>query len=118
MNEANERLKKRTKEFAHRCVKLAFALSKNALGRHLQSQVIRSSTSVAANYRAALLGQSKAAFRAKISIVLEEIDETVFWLEFCRDEELFSIKKMEPLLKEARELTAIFYSTRKTLTRQ
>ncbi len=117
MNEANEKLKRRTKDFAHRCVKLAFLLPGNSLGRHLQNQLIRSSTSVAANYRAALLGQSKVAFKAKISIVLEEANETVFWLEFCRDEELFSIKKMELILREARELSAIFYSTRKTLAR-
>jgi len=116
MNLENEKLKKRTKEFAHRCVKLAVSLSNNSLGRHLQNQLIRSSTSVAANYRAALLGQSKAAFRAKISIVLEEADETVFWLEFCRDEDLFSTKKIGSILKEARELTAIFYSTRKSLS--
>jgi len=70
MSAANEELKQRTKEFAHRCVKLALALPKNSLGRHLQNQLIRSVTSVAANYRAAVLGQSRAAFRAKISIVL------------------------------------------------
>jgi len=118
MNEENENLKRRTKDFAHRCVKLAFSLPSDNLGRHLQGQLIRCSTSVAANYRAAILGQSKASFKAKISIVLEEADESVFWLEFCRDEKLFSVKKIAPLLKEARELTAIFYSTRKTLTRQ
>ncbi|MCF7823067.1 MAG: four helix bundle protein [Candidatus Marinimicrobia bacterium] len=67
MSEANDVLKGRTKGFAHRCVKLAFSLPNDSLGRHLQNQLIRSSTSVAANYRAALLGQSKAAFKEKIA---------------------------------------------------
>lgn len=118
MNPENEQLKKRTKEFAHRCVKLAFALPGNSLGRHLRGQLIRSSTSVAANYRAALLGQSKAMFKAKISIVLEEADESVFWLEFCLEEGLMKPAKIDSLLKEAKELTAIFFATRRTLMKR
>jgi len=77
-----EELKKRTKEFAHRYVKLALALPNNSLGDHIRKQVIRCSTSVAANYRATLLAQTKAAFISKISIVIEEADESEFWLEF------------------------------------
>jgi four helix bundle protein len=110
----SEELIKRTKDFAHRCVKLAMALPKTALGRHLRGQVIRCSTSVAANYRATCLSQSKASFIAKISIVLEEADEAAFWLEFIIDEKLMKENLMDPLLKEARELTAIFASSRKT----
>jgi len=110
----SEELIKRTKEFAHRCVKLAMALPENALGKHLRGQVIRCSTSVAANYRATCLSQSKASFVAKISIVLEETDETAFRLEFIIDEKLLKKNQVEPLLKEARELTAIFASSRKT----
>ena len=104
----------RTKEFAHRCVKLAMALPENDLGKHLRGQVIRCSTSVAANYRATCLSQSKASFVAKISIVLEETDETAFWLEFIIDEKLLKKSIVEPLLKESKELTAIFASSRKT----
>jgi len=110
----NEDLTKRTKEFAHRCVKLAMALPETALGKHLRGQIIRCSTSVAANYRATCLSQSKASFIAKISIVLEEADETAFWLEFIIDEDILSEKLVEPLLKESKELTAIFASSRKT----
>jgi len=74
-----EELKKRTKDFAHRCVKLALSLPNTILGRHLQGQLIRAATSVAANYRAACLGQSKASFTAKLSIVIEEADESVIY---------------------------------------
>ena len=109
-----EELTKRTKEFAHRCVKLAMALPETALGRYIQGQLIRCSTSVAANYRATCLSQSKASFTAKISVVLEEADETAFWLEFIIDEKLLKKNLVEPLLKEAEELTAIFASSRKT----
>ena len=107
-------LKRRTKEFAHRCVKLALVLPKNQLGNHIAGQLIRCSTSVAANYRASCLAQSKASFVAKLSIVLEETDESAFWLEFITDEELLKKNQIAPLLKEADELTAIFFSSRKT----
>ncbi|MBU1056150.1 MAG: four helix bundle protein [Proteobacteria bacterium] len=110
----SEELKKRTKEFAHRCVKLAVALPKTTLGRHLERQLTRCSTSVAANYRATLHSQSKAAFIAKISIVIEESDESEFWLEFIMDEKLMTKEKVLPLFKEGHELTSIFVATRKT----
>ncbi len=109
-----EQLKKRTKNFAHRCVKLAVSLPKTALARHIQGQLLRSSTSAAANYRAACLAHSKAAFASKISIVIEEADETVFWIEFLLEEDILSQKQCGKLLKEARELTAIFVASRKT----
>jgi four helix bundle protein len=110
----SEELIERTKEFAHRCVKLATALPETALGKHLRGQVVRCSTSVAANYRATCLSQSKASFIAKLSIVLEEADETAFWLEFIMDEKLLKKNLIELLLKEAEELTAIFASSRMT----
>ena len=113
-NMNREDLTERTKKFAHRCVKLAMALPDTALGRHIQGQVIRCSTSVAANYRAACLSQSKPSFTAKLSIVLEEADESAFWLEFIIDENLLKENMVKPLLKEAEELTAIFASSRKT----
>ena len=109
-----EQLKKRTKDFAHRCVKLALSISTSTLGNHLAKQLIRCSTSVAANYRSACLAQSKASFIAKISIVLEEADESAFWLEFIKEEKLINNELMSSLLYEANELKAIFYSSRKT----
>lgn len=110
----NENLKEQTKEFAHRCVKLALALPDTPLGRHIRGQLIRCSTSVAANYRAACLGQSKAIFIAKLSIVLEECDESCFWLEFIIEENLLKISLVEPLFKEGQELKAIFIVSLKT----
>lgn len=77
---------KRTKEFAHRCVKLALSLPKTYLGNHIKGQLIRCGTSVAANYRAACLAISRPAFTSKLSIVIEEADEAEFWLEFIIDE--------------------------------
>jgi four helix bundle protein len=109
-----EELKNRTKKFAHRCVKLALELPKSTLANHIRKQIIRCSTSVASNYRAALLAQTKAAFISKISIVVEEADETEFWLEFIMDEKLMQRKKVLPLYNEAHELSSIFISTRRT----
>ena len=110
----DKELKNRTKDFAHRCVKLSLALPKTNLGNHIAGQLIRCSTSVASNYRASCLAQSRASFVAKLSIVLEETDESAFWLEFIIDEALLKEKLVEPLLKESEELTAIFVSSRKT----
>ena len=110
-------LKKRTKEFAHRCIKLTAALPNSYLGNHLRSQLTRSATSVAANYRAACLAQTRPSFIAKLSIVVEEIDETLFWLEFICEEGLIEKTHMYAIQKEANELTAIFISTRKTASK-
>ena len=107
-------LKTRTKEFAHRCVKLSMALPDSYLGNHINAQLIRCSTSVAANCRAVCIAQSKADFISKMSIVIEEVDESHFWLEFIIDESLMERRLVEPLLREANELTAIFIASRKT----
>jgi len=110
-----EELKKRTRDFAHRCVKLALALPQSPLGDHIRRQLIKCSTSVAANYRAACIAQSKASFVSKLSIVIEEVDESCFWLEFIIDEKLLNEKQVAPLLNEGEELTSIFISSRKTM---
>ena len=110
-----EELKKRTKDFAHRCVKLALALPQGPLGDHVRSQLIRCSTSVGANYRAACIAQSRASFVSKLSIVIEEVDESSFWLEFIIDEKLLKKTQVVPLLNEGGELTSIFITARKTI---
>ena len=110
----SEELKKRTKNFAHRCVKLSLALPNTSLGKHVRGQLIRCGSSVTSNYRAACWGQSKAAFVAKISIALEECDESCFWMEFIIDEEIIKDNLVRPLLKEGEELRAIFITSRKT----
>ena len=104
----------RITQFAHRCVKLALALPEAPLGRHIQSQLIRCSTSAAANYRAACLAQSRAAFVAKLSIVVEEVDESSFWMEFLLEEGLLTTRKVASVLRESKELTSIFVSARRT----
>ncbi len=111
----SKQLQNRCKTFAHDCVKVSSTLKHCSLSQHISKQLIRSSTSVAANYRAACLGQSRASFRSKISIVLEEVDESLFWLEFIRDEKLIDMSLLINIINEADELKAIFYSTRKSL---
>lgn len=109
-----ETLKKRTKIFAHNCIKITELVPNTYLANHIKGQLIRCSTSVAANYRATCVAQSKASFIAKISIVIEEVDESNFWLEFAMDEDLIKKDKVDYLLKESSELTAIFMASRKT----
>ncbi len=104
----------RTRRFAHRCVKLALALPDSPLGNHIRGQLLRSGTSVGANYRAACVAHAKPGFVSKLSIVIEETDEACFWMEFIIDENLMDEKKVSPLLKEAKELTSIFIASRKT----
>ncbi|HET8838664.1 MAG TPA: four helix bundle protein [Flavobacteriaceae bacterium] len=114
MNQLKNELINRTKTFAHECVKLAINLPRTKLGYHIESQLIRCSTSVAANYRAACLGQSKRAFIAKLGIVIEEADECIFWIEFLKVENLENSDFSNTLLQEAKELTAIFIASRIT----
>ena len=109
-----EQLKKRTKVFAHNCVKITQEFPNTYLSNHIKSQLIRCATSVAANYRASCMAQSKPSFIAKISIVIEEVDESNFWLEFALEEDLILKEKIDNLLKESSELTAIFMASRKT----
>ncbi|NJY63296.1 four helix bundle protein [Salinimicrobium sp. CDJ15-81-2] len=110
-------LKKRSNKFAHSCVKLALSLQKGTLEWHVQKQLIRACTSVAANYRAANLGQTKRGFISKLSIVIEEADECIFWIEFLEEENLLRKGAYEEVLAEARELTSIFVASRRTAQR-
>ena len=107
-------LKERTIEFAVRVLKFADALPNTASGRTVSNQVARSGCSVAANYRAALRGKSRADFTNKITIVLEEADETDLWIEIARRRGLVSAKRVAGLQAEAVELTKIFNATRTT----
>jgi four helix bundle protein len=107
-------LVERVKQSAHRCVKLALALPDAPLGRHICGQLIRCSTGAAANYRAACVAQSRAAWIAKLSIVIEEVDESCFWMEFSVDEDLLTRKRSASLLTEGEELRRIFIAARHT----
>jgi len=107
-------LKLRTKTFALRIFKLVDALPKTVQGRAVASQIIRSGTSVAANYRAACRARSRAEFIAKIGVVEEEADETLFWLELIIDARLLKAKRIRPLMVEADEIVAIMATSRKS----
>jgi four helix bundle protein len=91
---------------------LCEALPPKKISKIIEEQLLRSGFSAAANYRAACKGQSKKAFKAKISIAFEEIDESLFWLEVIYDLKLVLPEKIELLLKEADELTRILAATR------
>ncbi len=110
-------LKQRTKLFALRIIKLIDALPNTTSARAIGNQLIRSGTAVGANYRAACRARSNAEFIAKIGIVLEEADESVFWLELIIEGELLKHELVESLKKEAEELTAIMAASRITAQR-
>jgi four helix bundle protein len=103
-----QELKDRTKQFALRIMRLVDSLPTTTTGRAIGAQLIRSGTSVGANYRSACGGRSRAEFIAKLGVVKEEADESAFWLELIGDSGLLKPSVVEPLLKEASELTAIF----------
>ncbi|MBB5030901.1 four helix bundle protein [Prosthecobacter vanneervenii] len=111
-------LKERTMDFAVRVLKMVDALPKTTTGRTVGGQIARSGTSVAANYRAALRAKSDADFINKITIVLEEADESGFWIELAERAELLPPKRLKGLLQESEELTKIFNATRSTTKRR
>ena len=110
-------LKKRTKAFALRILKLVDALPKTMAGRALSSQIVRSGTSVAANYRASCRAKSTADFIAKMGIVEEEADETLFWLELLDESKLVPAAKLTAIKQEANELIAITVTSIKAARR-
>jgi four helix bundle protein len=107
-------LQSRTKQFAIRIVKLFRSLPKTEEARVIGKQVLRSGTSVAANYRAVCRARSKAEFIAKVGVVVEEADETVFWLELLGETGIVEQTKLVKLLVEANELLAIFAASQRT----
>ena len=110
-----QQLKDRTKKFAIEVIRMSEYLPATFLGNHIKGQLIRCSSSVAANYRAACLAQSKAAYIAKLSIVIEEADESEFWLELIVENNLLSKDKICELMNESHEIASIFIASRKTL---
>ena len=110
-------LKDRTKRFAVDIVALCRELPNTVDGRRLGQQLLDCGTSVAANYRASCRARSRAEFISKIGIVLEEADESLFWLELMVDARLITVERGERLLKEADELTAIFVTSLNTAKR-
>jgi len=107
-------LKQRTKRFAIRIVKLFQSLQRSPEAQTLGKQVLRSGTSIAANYRAVCRARSRAEFISKMSVVLEEADETVFWIELLVETEIIRPEPAQELLNEANQLVAIFGASLRT----
>jgi four helix bundle protein len=114
----SEELKKRTKQFALDVIKLVGNFPKNRIGDVLGRQLLKSATSVGANYRSACRSQSHAHFVSKISIVEEEADESLYWLELAIESGLVNQETVKDLIKEANELTSIFTASRRTAKRK
>jgi four helix bundle protein len=117
MPSQQEDLRDRTKKFAVRIVRVYRVLPFKNDAQVLGKQLMRSGTSVAANYRATCRARSKAEWVARIGIVVEEADETVFWLEMLSDCDIVQPKKLVSLLAEAHELSAIFTASQFTARR-
>ncbi len=111
-------LKHRTKQFALRVISLVDALPSTTAGRAIGSQLVRSGTSVGANYRAACRGRSRAEFVSKLGTVEEEADESAYWMELVVEGSLLPQDRVLPLHQEADELTAIFASSIKSARRK
>ena len=103
----SQQLKDRTKDLGLRVIRMAKELKYNKIVDILLRQILRSSTSVGANYRSALRSRSRSEFISKLKIAEEEADETCYWLEIMIDVGVFPKERMEPLLQEAKEITAI-----------
>ena len=110
----SEFLKDRTKKFALRIVRLYRSLPRTEEAHIFGKQILRSGTSVGANYRAACRSRSRAEFIAKLGIVLEEADETIFWLELIAEAGIKPLDKLQDLPQEADELTSIFVASLRT----
>ena len=109
-----EQLKARTKKFALEVIALVSKLPRTLVCEIIGRQLVRCSTSVGANYRAACRGRSRAEFSAKVAVALEEADETLYWLEILRDSGILPDKSVHALITEADELVAIFAASYKT----
>lgn len=109
-----ENLKRRTKQYALRIMRLTQALPNNQLGWVIGKQLVRSGTSVGANYRAACRARSTAEFIAKLGIVIEEADESAFWLELIIESGMYKKEAIDSLLKETNEIVAIMVSSSNT----
>src|SRR5262249_28331299 len=111
----HHQLKQRTKTFALRIIRMTQALPRSREADVIGRQILRAATSIAANYRAAGRGRSKAEFTAKLGIVIEETDETVLWLELLAESGIVKAARLQDLLNEANQLLALFAASWRTL---
>lgn len=110
-----EQFKCRTKQFALDAITLIAELPRNVTAQVIGKQLLRCATSVGANYRASCRARSLAEMIAKLCIVEEEADESVYWLELLVESQTISLERATPLLREANELTAMIVASKKTL---
>ena len=113
-----DNLKQRTKEYALQVIRLVRALPSKPEGWVIGKQLLRSGTSVGANYRAACRARSRAEFVAKLGIVIEEADESAFWLDLIIESGLLKEDLVEPILKETDEILAIMISSSNTASKR
>ncbi len=111
-------LRDRTKAFALRIVQAYAALPKSELARVLGRQLLRSGTSVGAHCREAYRSRSDAEIVSKLEVALQELDETNYWLELIVESNIMSSRRLQPLMEEANEITAIIVSSVKTIKRR
>ena len=102
-----EEMKQRTNNFAHDCIKFSFNLPNNTPGDHIRGQLIGCSTSLAANYRVSSIAQTIPMIVSKLSITIEEADESEFWLEFSVEEKLKTNDRAQKLIRDAYEISSI-----------
>ena len=114
MDERAKQLQQRTKQFALRIIRLVRALPNTPEGWVLGKQILRSGTAIGANYRAACCSRSRTEFVARIGIVVEEADETVYWLELLAEAGTVKPRLLEGLIKECSEFSRIFAASRRT----
>ena len=114
----SEQFKLRTKAFSVRIIKLFQALPKDAEAYILGKQLLRSATSVGANYRAACRARSKAEFVAKVGVSLEEADESQFWLELLVESNIVQSHRLQDIMKETSEIIAILTTIRKNASKK
>lgn len=110
-----EELKLRTKKFSIEIINLVERLPNSIATRVIINQIVKSGTSVGANYRAVCRARSDREFVSKMNIVLEEADETLFWLEIIKEKGWIAKEEFDIILREGNELTAIFVSSLKTI---
>ncbi|WP_089683488.1 four helix bundle protein [Catalinimonas alkaloidigena] len=115
MNELAEEFRQRTKLLALAVIRFYQTLPKTDEARILGKQLLRAATSTAANYRAATRGRSGAEFYAKLSIAVEEADETCFWLELLKEAEICSTEQLEPLITQSEAIRGFLAKSRSTL---
>jgi four helix bundle protein len=113
-NEKTEQLKRRTKQFGLRAIRLVQALPNGKVADIVGRQLLRAATSVGANYRSALHGRSTAEFLSRLGVVEEEIDESLYWMEMLVEAGLIGQQRLAALMREADEIASIIVAAIKT----